>query len=72
MPRSTYENAMKEVKADLNRVKDARENDFDEKLRAELEDEIVRYRRQQLSNLHQLEEQLDDEVSLENLILTRK
>ncbi|CCD63181.2 Serine/threonine-protein kinase SULU [Caenorhabditis elegans] len=61
MPRSTYENAMKEVKADLNRVKDARENDFDEKLRAELEDEIVRYRRQQLSNLHQLEEQLDDE-----------
>uniref|UniRef100_A0A1I7URI3 non-specific serine/threonine protein kinase n=1 Tax=Caenorhabditis tropicalis TaxID=1561998 RepID=A0A1I7URI3_9PELO len=61
MSRSAFENEMKGVKAALNRVKDARENDFDEKLRQELEEEIVRYRRQQLNSLHSLEERLDDE-----------
>ncbi|CAI2349558.1 unnamed protein product [Caenorhabditis sp. 36 PRJEB53466] len=61
MPRNAYENAMKDVKVDLNRVKDMRENEFEDKLRTEMEEEVVRYRRQQLNNLHQLEERLDDE-----------
>lgn len=61
MSRSAYENEMKSVKAALNRVKDARENEFEDKLRVELEEEVVRYRRQQLNNLHALEERLDDE-----------
>lgn len=61
MSRSALDNEIKSMKAALNRVKDARENDFDEKLRVELEEEIVRYRRQQLNNLHALEERLDDE-----------
>ncbi|PIC41680.1 hypothetical protein B9Z55_009018 [Caenorhabditis nigoni] len=61
MSRGAFENEMKGVKAHLNRVKDARQNDFEEKLQVELDEEVVRYRRQQLNNLHALEERLDDE-----------
>lgn len=61
MTRTAFENELKALKIGLNRVKDARENEFEEKLRVELEEEIVRYRRQQLNNLHGLEERLDDE-----------
>lgn len=59
--KSAFENEMKSVKARLNRDKDGRQNEFDEKLQIELDEEIVRYRRQQLNNLHALEERLDDE-----------
>uniref|UniRef100_A0A8R1IPN9 non-specific serine/threonine protein kinase n=1 Tax=Caenorhabditis japonica TaxID=281687 RepID=A0A8R1IPN9_CAEJA len=62
MPRSAYENAMKDVKMELNRVKNARETEFDEKLRTEMEEEMMGYQRKQLGSLHQLEERLDDEV----------
>lgn len=61
MSKSAFENEMKSIKAHLNRVKDARQNEFEEKLHMDLDEEIVRYRRQQLNNLHGLEERLDDE-----------
>ncbi|EGT54717.1 hypothetical protein CAEBREN_08722 [Caenorhabditis brenneri] len=61
MSKNAFDTELKSVKAALNRVKDARENEFEDRLRVELEEEIVRYRRQQLNNLHALEERLDDE-----------
>lgn len=61
MSKSAFETEMKSVKARLNRTKEGLQNAFDEKLQVELEEEIVRFRRQQLNNLHALEERLDDE-----------
>ncbi|CAD6197439.1 unnamed protein product [Caenorhabditis auriculariae] len=61
MSRSSMETAMKEVKAQLNRQREQLEAEFETKQRAEADDELVRYRRSQLSRLHSLEEKLEED-----------
>ncbi|CAI5445556.1 unnamed protein product [Caenorhabditis angaria] len=59
--RSTFESTMKDVKLELNRRKEMMENEYEAKLREENEEELIRYRRQQLNLLHSMEEKLMDE-----------
>lgn len=64
LSRSAYEQAVKEAKADLNRQKQHAETNFDGKLRAEFDLEMIRYRRAQLARTHSLEEKLEEDVCL--------
>ncbi|PIO75163.1 hypothetical protein TELCIR_02804 [Teladorsagia circumcincta] len=61
LSRSAYESAVKDVKAQLTRQRTNAETAFEAKLRAELETELVRYRRAQLSMMHSNEKRLDEE-----------
>ncbi|KAK6060157.1 kinase domain protein [Cooperia oncophora] len=61
LSRSAYETAVKDVKAQLTRQRTNAETAFEAKLRAELETELVKYRRAQLSMLHSNEKRLDEE-----------
>uniref|UniRef100_A0A7I4YEX0 non-specific serine/threonine protein kinase n=1 Tax=Haemonchus contortus TaxID=6289 RepID=A0A7I4YEX0_HAECO len=61
LSRSAYETAVKDVKAQLTRQRTNAETAFEAKLRAELETELVKYRRSQLLMMHSNEKRLDEE-----------
>ncbi|VDM58812.1 unnamed protein product [Angiostrongylus costaricensis] len=61
LTRSAYEMALKDIKAQLTRKRANAEAAFEIKLRAELESEVVKYRRSQLLMLHSTEKRLDEE-----------
>ncbi|EYC39989.1 hypothetical protein Y032_0634g913 [Ancylostoma ceylanicum] len=61
LSRSAYETALKDVKAQLTRQRTNAEATFEAKLRAELESELVKYRRAQLHMMHSIEKRLDEE-----------
>ncbi|CAB3401325.1 unnamed protein product [Caenorhabditis bovis] len=61
LTRNAYEAAVKDVKADLNRKKLVLERDYESQLQEQSDEDMIRFRRQQLSRLHSLEERLDDE-----------
>nr|CDJ80577.1 Serine threonine protein kinase-related domain containing protein [Haemonchus contortus] len=62
LSRSAYETAVKDVKAQLTRQRTNAETAFEAKLRAELETELVKYRRSQLLMMHSNEKRLDEEL----------
>ncbi|KAK5966885.1 hypothetical protein GCK32_018921, partial [Trichostrongylus colubriformis] len=61
LSRSAYETAVKDVKAQLTRQRTNAETAFEAKLRAELETELIKYRRSQLLVVHSNEKRLDEE-----------
>uniref|UniRef100_A0A158P8S3 non-specific serine/threonine protein kinase n=1 Tax=Angiostrongylus cantonensis TaxID=6313 RepID=A0A158P8S3_ANGCA len=61
LTRSAYEMTLKDIKAQLTRQRANAEAVFETKLRAELESELVKYRRSQLLLLHSTEKRLDEE-----------
>lgn len=73
LPRSAYEQAVKEAKANLTRHKQHVEANFEGKLHSELDVEMVKYHKVQLSRMHGLEEKLDDEVVLKyfQIVITK-
>lgn len=60
-PKTEYENAVRELKAALHRQKEVKESEFEARLRLEADEELIRYRRQQLSRLHSLEQKLNED-----------
>ncbi|KAJ1362509.1 hypothetical protein KIN20_022083 [Parelaphostrongylus tenuis] len=61
LTRSAYEVALKDIKAQLTKQRTNAEAAFEAKLRAELESEVMKYRRSQLLMLHSTEKRLDEE-----------
>ncbi|ETN79982.1 kinase domain protein [Necator americanus] len=61
LSRTAYESALKDVKAQLTRQRTSAEAAFEAKLRAELDTELMKYRRTQLHMIHNVEKRLDEE-----------
>ncbi|CAI4232440.1 unnamed protein product [Auanema sp. JU1783] len=61
LSRVAYEQAVKETKLNLTRNKQSAEAGFENKLRSELDSEMIKYHKAQLIRLQTLEEKLDDE-----------